>query len=74
VNAAQARRALIAQRSALQAKVDPRPHCQDCGAVLVHSDFYAYWEGREPPAGMAPHITPRCCEDCADRTEQGETP
>jgi hypothetical protein len=50
----------LARKSSLQKKLDPRPHCEDCGRVLVQSDFDAYHDGN-PSLG-----TPRCCEDCAE--------
>jgi hypothetical protein len=53
-------RMLLARKSPLQKKMDPRPHCEDCGKVLVQSDYEAYWDGQ--PSGNAP----RCCESCAE--------
>lgn len=65
------RRLLIALKSPVQKQVDARPRCEDCGKVLVLSDFKSYWDGDDPhvdgciPKGQS--TTPRCCEDCAEK-------
>lgn len=70
------RRRLIALKSPTQKQVDPRPRCQDCGRVLERSDFTSYWDGQDPRHwyvhGISAEeyrsaITPRCCEDCAEK-------
>lgn len=62
-------RRLIALKSPIQKQVDTRPRCQDCGAVLVHSDYTSYWDGPDPwpngCLGRDDNPTPRCCEFCA---------
>ena len=66
-------RRLIALRSPFFRQVDPRPRCQDCGRVLIRRDFTSYWDGPDPYPngclGPGDDITPRCCEDCAERME-----
>jgi hypothetical protein len=64
------KRLMIALKSPIQAKVDPRPRCEDCGDVLTLSDLRHYWDGPDPyvlgiiPKGESP--IPRCCTDCAE--------
>lgn len=70
------RRRLIANRSPIQAMVDARPRCEDCGSVLVDRDFRSYWDGQDPlkcpqqwtrdGVSFRDAITPRCCEKCAE--------
>ena len=72
------RRRLIAMGSPLQAQVDARPRCEDCGLVLTRQDFLSYWDDDSPRGLVAPGmsaeerraaVTPRCCEACAERAE-----
>jgi hypothetical protein len=64
------RRRLIANKSPFQKIADPRPTCEDCGAVLMRSDFTSYWDGGDPHVdGCIPrgaNITPRVCENCCE--------
>jgi hypothetical protein len=71
-------RQLIANKSPITAKVDPRPRCQDCGSVLTERDFKSYWDGPDPSGvltpGASPEVAraesvPRCCENCAEEAE-----
>jgi hypothetical protein len=62
-------RLLIALKSPVQARVDTRPRCEDCGSVLTRRDFASYWDGMIDLINS--HAVPRCCENCAEEMEAG---
>lgn len=63
------KRLMIALKSPTM-QADKRPRCEDCGSILIRSDYTHYWDGPDPyvmgclPKGSNP--TPRCCTDCAE--------
>jgi len=63
-----ARRLLIAQRSPIQRRIDPRPRCEGCARVLTMLDFESYWDGC--PTMKRRHEVPCLCEPCCEKEER----